>query len=112
MRIEVSDNVTSIGTVYRMLAEYLEHGITKCAFASAAFTLEHQSDFGALVRMLYGPCQPVDDIVSRIVVATGEYPIDMCLHQRPVASLGGNTPTPPQVELAVDDFDGVAWCES
>src|SRR5262245_44127596 len=53
--------------------------------------------------MLCGPRQPIDDVAVNVVVARGQYLIDVLAQEAPLPGLGFDAPPRPKIQPAIDD---------
>src|SRR6516164_5377704 len=78
--------------------------------AAAALADEDQRDLGLLARMLHRPGQPIHDVVVDALVAGGEHFADVPAQQTPIALLGFDAPSRPEIEPVIDD-GRAGWAE-
>src|SRR6516164_898338 len=87
----------------RVLAEDFGHRLAEGSLAGAALADEDQRDLSLLARMLHRPGEPVHDVVVDTLVAGGERFADVLAQQIPVALLGFDAPSGPEVEPTAND---------
>src|SRR6516225_1721425 len=87
----------------RMLAEDLAERLAERAFAGAPVADEHERDLGLLVWMPHRPSEPIHDVAINVFITRRQRFEDVFAQQTPVALLGLDAPSGPEIEPTIDD---------